>query len=86
MIRKDWPSVKPEDLNVGALGLKSWQELTPAQWKDRMEDMQWILDMLYCARILGGLEHLSWEATKDMTFPQYMKAVKDKASTIPVAT
>ena len=79
MVGQCCPSVKPEDLNVGSLGLKSWAELTPDQWKERMEDMHWILEMLYCARALGGLEHLDWEVAKTMTFPQYMEAVQAQA-------
>lgn len=79
MFGKARPTVKPDDLNVGALGLKSWEDLSPDQWKERMEDMHWILDMLYCSRILGGLEHLDWEVAKSMTFPEYIKAVKAKA-------
>jgi hypothetical protein len=73
------PSIKPEDLNVGALGLKRWEDLTPAQSKDRMEDMHWLLEMLYCARVLGGLARLDWEVAKDMTFREYMETVKAKA-------
>lgn len=79
MMGKRGTGVKLEDLNVGALGLKRWEELTPDQWKARMEDMQWILEMLYCARVLGGLEHLGWEVAKAMTFPQYMAAVMAKS-------
>jgi len=80
MVRKLEAHVKLEDLNVGALGLKCWEDLTPAQWKERMEDMQWMLDMLYCARALGGLQHLEWDVAKNMTFTEYMAAVKAKAS------
>jgi len=47
-----------------------------------MEDMYWILEALYCARILGGLQHLGWEVVKHMTFPQYMKAVREKTTRI----
>jgi hypothetical protein len=66
------------DLNVGTLAQLSWEELSPVQWEERMADMHWILDMLYCARILGGLRHLSWEVAKKMTFTQYMQAVRAK--------
>jgi hypothetical protein len=66
------------DLNIGSLAQLSWEKLTPGQWKERMEDMHWILDMLYCARILGGLQHLSWEVAKEMTFSEYMEAVRRK--------
>jgi hypothetical protein len=61
------------------LGLKRWEELTPDQHKERMEDMIWILDMLYCARILGGLKRLDWEVAKKMTFREYMEEVKSQA-------
>jgi len=79
MYRKKVRSVKLEDLNVGMLGLKRWEELTLDQRRERMEDMMWILDMLFCARVLGGLKLLDWQVAKNMTFPEYMKAVKAQA-------
>jgi hypothetical protein len=47
-----------------------------------MEDMHWVLEMLYCARVLGGLEHLDWEIAKTMTFPQYIETVKANAGKV----
>jgi hypothetical protein len=70
--------IRMEDLNVGPLAKVPWERLTKAQQDERMADMHWMLDMLYCARVLGGLEHLSWEVAKKMTFPQYIEAVKRK--------
>src|SRR5437660_870490 len=52
MVHDDRPAVKLQDLNVGLLAQLSWEELTPEQWRERMEDMHWMLDMLYCARVL----------------------------------
>jgi hypothetical protein len=78
MIPEDGASVKLEDLNVGALGLKSWESLTPNQWRERMDDMHWILEMLYCSQVLGGLQELAWDAAKTMTFSQYMETIKKK--------
>ena len=77
---KSVPSVKLEDLNVGALGLKDWASLTPNQFKERMEDMNWMVDMLYCARVLNGLTHLDWEVAKHYTFREYMEEAKRHAS------
>lgn len=37
--------LSPADLNVAPLAQLSWEELTPAQWKERMEDMRWILNV-----------------------------------------
>lgn len=80
MFRETRPEVKLEDLNVGKLGLKSWEKLTPSQWKSRMDDMHWMLEIMYCSRVLGGLEYLDWEVAKTMTFPQYMDEVKAHAA------
>jgi len=76
--RKPREQIRLEDLNVGPLARIPWEDLTPAQKKERMDDMHWMLEMLTCARILGGLQHLSWEVAKKMTFPQYIEAVLSK--------
>ena len=78
MRTKPKEQIRLEDLNVGPLAEIPWEDLTPAQKKERMEDMHWMLDMLICARILGGLQHLSWEVAKKMTFSEYMEAVRRK--------
>jgi hypothetical protein len=80
MVPQNRDTVKLEDMNVGMLGLKSWEQLTPTQWKERMEDMHWILEMLHCCRVLGGLWHLDWEVAKSMTFREYMEEVRKKVS------
>jgi hypothetical protein len=70
--------IRLQDLNVGPLAHMPWEQLTPAQRKERMDDMHWMLEMLTCARILGGLEHLTWDVVGKMTFPQYVEAVLAK--------
>jgi len=45
-----------------------------------MDDMHWMLEIMYCSRVLGGLEYLDWEVAKTMTFPQYMDEVKAHAA------
>ena len=78
MIGEKTARVKLGELTLDVLGLKRLAELPPDQRKERMEDIYWVLEMLYCVRVCGGLPDMNWETVGKMTFPQYMAEAKGR--------